>query len=81
MDKMYYIIVMLCIDGYNQYIDYVKKRFDDKEKAIEEMFRCANGEFKDLEDIGNYELVNLGEEIKIYDEEKQLLTSYKIIEI
>ena len=45
------------------------------------MYKCANGELKDLQDIGNYDYINLGKEFCIYDEDKELVTKYEIINI
>lgn len=45
------------------------------------MYKCANGELKDLQDIGNYNYVNLSREFCIYDEDRELVTNYRIINI
>ena len=46
-----FIIVMLCNDNGEFYIDYVNKKFDNFQEAQDEMYKCANGELKDLQDI------------------------------
>ena len=76
-----FIIVMLCNDDGKFYIDYVNKKFDNFQEAQDEMYKCANGELKDLQDIGNYDYVNLGKEFCIYDEDKELVTKYEIINV
>lgn len=76
-----FIIVMLCNDDGKFYIDYVNKKFDNFETAQSEMYKCANGELKDLQDIGNYNYINLDKEFYIYNEDKELITKYEIIEI
>lgn len=79
-----YIIVMLCNDDGHKYIDYVNKRFDNKDTAIKEMLKCANGELKDLKDIedeyNKYDYVNFKTEFNIYHN-KEILTHYEVIEI
>lgn len=76
-----FIIIMLCNDDGNFYTDFVNKGFDDIEQAKKEMFKCVNNEYKSLQEIGNYEIVNLGEEVFIYNEYHELITSYRIIKI
>ena len=76
-----FIIVMLCNDDGKFYIDYVNKKFDNFETAQSEMYKCANGELKDLQDIGNYNYINLDKEFYIYNEDKELITKYEIIKI
>lgn len=76
-----FIIVMLCNDDGKFYIDYVNKKFDNFETAQSEMYKCANGELKDLQDIGNYNYINLDREFYIYNEDKELITKYEIIKI
>lgn len=76
-----FIIVMLCNDDGKCYIDYVNKRFDTLEQAKEEMFKCVNNEYKSLQELGNYAIVNLDNEVFIYDENKELVTNYRIINI
>lgn len=76
-----FVIVMLCNDDGKHYIDYVNKEFDTLEQAKEEMFKCANNEYQSLQELGNYEVVNLDNEVFIYDEDKELVTSYRIINI
>ena len=76
-----FIIVMLCNDDGKFYIDYVNKKFDNFETAQSEMYKCVNGELKDLQDIGNYNYINLDREFYIYNENKELITKYEIIKI
>lgn len=76
-----FVIVILCNDDGKHYIDYVNKKFDTFEQAKEEMFKCANNEYQSLQELGNYEVVNLDNEVFIYDEDKELITSYRIINI
>lgn len=76
-----FIILMLCNDDGEFYIDYVNKKFDNFETAQSEMYKCANGELKDLQDIGNYNYINLDREFYIYNEDKELITKYEIIKI
>lgn len=80
MNKIY-IIVLLCIDKDKKYIDYVNKRFDNKNQAKEEMLKCANEEYSSLKEDGIYELVVLNDRVGIYDSNKQLITRYEVIEI
>lgn len=80
MDKIY-IIVMLCVDGNYKYTDYINKRFYNRDKALDEMIKCANGELRGLEETGNFEMVNMEDEISIYNEDKELITNYRVIEI
>ena len=75
------IIVMLCNDDGKFYIDYVNKKFDNLQEAQDEMYKCANNELESLRDIGNYSYVNLSREFCIYDENKELVTKYEIINI
>ena len=76
-----FIIVMLCNDNGEFYIDYVNKKFDNFQEAQDEMYKCANGELKDLQDIGNYSYTNLSREFCIYDEDRELVTKYEIINV
>ena len=76
-----FIIVMLCNDNGEFYIDYVNKKFDNFQEAQDEMYKCANNELESLRDIGNYSYVNLSREFCIYDEDKELITKYEIINI
>lgn len=76
-----YIIVMLCNDYGRYYIDYVNKKFDNFQEAQDEMYKCANNELKELQDIGNYSYINLNKEFCIYNEENELVTRYEIINI
>ena len=54
-----------------------KKRYKQQKKQIEDNI----DEIKDLQDIGNYSYVNLSREFCIYDEDKELVTKYEIINI
>ena len=45
------------------------------------MFKCVNNEYKSLQELGNYAIVNLDNEVFIYDENKELVTNYRIINI
>ena len=45
------------------------------------MYKCANNELESLRDIGNYSYVNLSREFCIYDEDRELVTKYEIINI
>lgn len=76
-----YIIVMLCNDNEKCYIDYVNKKFNDLKEAQNEMYKCANNELKSLSEIGNYKLVNLEEQLIIYNDDSELVTQYEIIKI
>lgn len=76
-----FIIIMLCNDDENFYTDFVNKGFDNIEQAKEEMFKCVNNEYQSLQEMGNYEIVNLGEEVSIYNEYHELITNYRIIKI
>ena len=76
-----FIIVMLCNDDGRFYIDYVNKKFDNFQEAQDEMYKCANGELQELQDIGDYDYINLDREFCIYNEDKELVTKYEIINI
>ena len=76
-----FIITILCKDDDDYYIDYVNKGFKTFEEAQEEMYKCANGELRELQQIGDYEKINLTREFFIYNEDRELITQYKIIEI
>ena len=76
-----FIIVMLCNDNGEFYIDYVNKKFDIFHEAQDEMYKCANNELESLRDIGNYSYANLSREFCIYDEDRELVTKYEIINI
>lgn len=79
-----YIIVMLCNDDGHKYIDYINKKFNDKDKAIQQMILCASDELKGLKEIededNEYDYVNFKTEFNIYHN-KKILTHYEIIEI
>ena len=53
-----FIIVVLCNDDGEFYIDYVNKKFDNFETAQSEMYKCANNELESLEDVDNYSYIN-----------------------
>ena len=76
-----FIIVMLCNDNGEFYIDYVNKKFDNLQEAQNEMYKCANNELESLRDIGNYSYANLSREFCICDEDRELVTKYEIINI
>lgn len=76
-----FIIVMLCNDDGRFYIDYVNKKFDNFQEAQDEMYKCANNELESLRDIGNYSYANLSREFCIYDEDRELVTKYEIINV
>ena len=38
-----FIIVMLCNDNGEFYIDYVNKKFDNFQEAQDEMYKCEKG--------------------------------------
>ena len=65
----------------NYYVDNIGLMFDDFQKAKQEMFKCANNEYQELQEVGEFEFVNLNDEIVIYDENKELITKYEIIKI
>lgn len=81
MEKEYYVVVMLCKDNDNYYVDNISLMFEDIEVAKEQMFICANNEYQNLIDVGNFEIVNLNDEIVIYDENRELVTKYEIIKV
>lgn len=81
MGKEYYIVVMLCKDNDNYYVDNIGVMFEDIEVAKEQMFICANNEYQNLIDVGKFKIVNLDDEITIYDENRELVTKYEIISV
>ena len=77
-----FIIVMLCNDLVRFYIDYINESFDDFEKAQDRMYKCVNEELESLKECGEeFEVVNLNKEVVIYDENKEPITQYEIINI
>lgn len=77
-----FIIVMLCNDLGRFYIDYINESFDDFEKAQDRMYKCVNEELESLKECGEeFEVANLNKEVVIYDENKEPITQYEIINI
>ena len=81
MEQNYFIIAMLCKDNEQYYIDNISKLFDNLEEAKNEMFKYATSEFHSLADCGSFEIVNLANSLNIYDENKELVTSYEILTV
>lgn len=77
-----YVILMLCKDDEIYYTDCVNALFSNKEKAIEEMYKCATNELNELKDLGkDFKIVNFDKCVAIYDENNEIITKYEVVEI